>query len=162
MALDIFLIVVGILAILIGFVGCIVPMLPGPPIAYVGMLLVHFTDRVQFSWVELVVALVVMLATLVLDFIAPAIGTKKFGGSNYSKWGCVIGTFIGLFFGFLGIILGPFIGAVVGELIGGRSMGAALRSGWGSFLGFLAGTLAKIISCGIILFFVLKALIGLI
>lgn len=139
--------ILSALCMLVGLAGCILPMLPGPPLAWLGMLLLHFTDRVDFTVTELVVSALVVIATVVLDYITPMIGTKKFGGGKYGNWGCMIGTVVGLFFMPLGLILGPFIGAVIGELIAGKPMRAALKAGFGSFVGFLFGTLIKLAVC---------------
>ena len=138
---------------LVGLAGCILPMLPGPPLAWLGMLLLHFTDRVDFSVTELVVSALVVIATLVLDYFTPMIGAKKFGGGKYSNRGCVIGTIVGMFFLPLGLILGPFLGAVIGELIAGKPFRAALKAGFGSFVGFLFGTLIKLVVC---LYFIIR------
>ena len=129
------------------------PMLPGPPLAWLGMLLLHFTDRVDFSVTELVVSALVVIATLVLDYFTPMIGAKKFGGGKYGNRGCVIGTIVGMFFLPLGLILGPFLGAVIGELIAGKPFRAALKAGFGSFVGFLFGTLIKLAVC---LYFIIR------
>lgn len=138
---------------LAGLAGCILPMLPGPPLAWLGMLLLHFTDRVDFSVTELVVSALVVIATLVLDYFTPMIGAKKFGGGKYGNRGCVIGTIVGMFFLPLGLILGPFLGAVIGELIAGKPFRAALKAGFGSFVGFLFGTLIKLAVC---LYFIIR------
>lgn len=138
---------------LVGLAGCILPMLPGPPLAWLGMLLLHFTDRVDFSVTELVVSALVVIATLVLDYFTPMIGAKKFGGGKYGNRGCVIGTIVGMFFLPLGLILGPFLGAVIGELIAGKPFRTALKAGFGSFVGFLFGTLIKLAVC---LYFIIR------
>lgn len=151
--MELLLYILSALCMLVGLAGCILPMLPGPPLAWLGMLLLHFTDRVDFTVTELVVSALVVIATVVLDYITPMIGTKKFGGGKYGNWGCMIGTVVGLFFMPLGLILGPFIGAVIGELIAGKPMRAALKAGFGSFVGFLFGTLIKLAVC---IYFILR------
>ena len=146
MAVEYLLYALSAICMLVGLAGCILPMLPGPPLAWLGMLLLHFTDRVDFSVTELVVSALVVIATLVLDYFTPMIGAKKFGGGKYGNRGCVIGTIVGMFFLPLGLILGPFLGAVIGELIAGKPFRAALKAGFGSFVGFLFGTLIACIS----------------
>ena len=153
MAVEYLLYALSAICMLVGLAGCILPMLPGPPLAWLGMLLLHFTDRVDFSVTELVVSALVVIATLVLDYFTTMIGAKKFGGGKYGNRGCVIGTIVGMFFLPLGLILGPFLGAVIGELIAGKPFRAALKAGFGSFVGFLFGTLIKLAVC---LYFIIR------
>jgi uncharacterized protein len=95
-----------------------------------------------------------------LDYIIPAWGTKKFGGSKKGVIGSILGLIIGMiFFGPLGIILGPFVGAVAGELMAGKDNSAALKAGFGSFVGFLTGTLLKLIASGMMMWYFFKEMI---
>ena len=96
--MDILLIILGILCLLAGLAGCILPALPGPPLAYGGMLLLHFTDRVQFGTTQLVVWLVLVVVVQVLDYFVPLLGAKYSGGSRWGERGCLAGTLVGLFF----------------------------------------------------------------
>ena len=173
--MDILLIVLGAICLLLGLIGCVAPVLPGVPLSYLGLLLLHFTDRVQFSWQFLVVWGVVVIVIQILDYFIPAWGTKKFGGTKYGVWGSTIGLFVGLFMGPLGIVVGPFIGAVLGELIyfnrhpqttlreteqnKNSNFNRALRAGFGSFIGLLTGTLIKVICCGVMIAYFVKELI---
>ncbi len=145
--METLLIVLGAIALISGFIGCILPLLPGLPLAYVAMLLLHFTDKVQFSLTQLLTWLFLTLILQVLDFIIPMLGTKYTGGSSWGEKGCIVGSVVGLFFMPWGIVLGPFLGAFLGELLAGKSGIQALRSGIGSFLGFFIGTIAKLILC---------------
>ena len=81
--MDIFLIVLGAICLLFGLIGCVAPVLPGVPLAYLGLLLLHWTERVQFSWQFLTIWAVIVIVIQVLDYFIPAWGTKKFGGSKY-------------------------------------------------------------------------------
>ena len=173
--MDILLILLGAICLLLGLLGCVAPVLPGVPLSYLGLLLLHFTDRVQFSWQFLVVWGVVVVVIQILDYFIPAWGTKKFGGTKYGVWGSTIGLFVGLFMGPLGIVVGPFIGAVLGELIyfnrhpqttlseteqnKNSNFNRALRAGFGSFIGLLTGTLIKVICCGVMIAYFVKELI---
>lgn len=147
--MDIFLLIVAFLCILIGVVGCIIPGLPGVPVAYVGLWIAQAADRVDFSWKVLVVWGVVTIVVSILDYVVPAWGTKRYGGSKFGVWGSMIGVLVGLAFGVVGVIIGPLVGAIIGELIGGKELTQALRAGWGSFVGFLFGTIIKLICCGL-------------
>ncbi|WP_321995934.1 DUF456 domain-containing protein [Draconibacterium orientale] len=158
--MDILLIVLGALFIISGVLGCVLPIIPGPPLSYIGLLLLHFTERYQFSSKFLIIWAVITVVVYALDYLIPAWGTKKFGGSKRGVWGSIIGLVIGMFF-FppFGIIIGPFVGAVVGELTVGKDSGAALKSGFGSFMGFLAGTLLKLIASGMMTWYFIKEMI---
>lgn len=147
--MEVTLLILSGLMMLIGIIGCIVPGLPGTPIAYVGLWIAQATDRVDFSWQFLLVWGIVTIIVTVLDYVVPAWGTKRFGGTRWGVWGSTIGVFVGLFFGAVGVIVGPLVGAVLGELLGGKDVRQALRAGWGSFIGLLCGTILKLICCGL-------------
>ncbi|MGM9810868.1 MAG: DUF456 domain-containing protein [Paludibacteraceae bacterium] len=157
--MDIFLIILGAICLLIGILGCVLPVLPGVPLAYCGLLLLHATDKVQFSWQFLVIWAVVTIIVQVLDSVVPIWGTKKFGGSKMGVWGSTIGLLVGLFFGPWGIVLGPFLGAVVFELIDGKNTRLALKAGWGSFVGLMTGTILKLICCGLMTYYFIAELV---
>ena len=157
--MDYILVGLGILFLLMGLAGAILPIIPGPPLSYVGLLFLHFTERwsfdSQFLWIWAGVTVVVY----VLDYIVPAWGTKKFGGSRKGVIGSIVGLLLGMiFFPPFGIIIGPFVGAFVGELIEGKDQSSALKAGFGSFLGFVAGTLMKLIVSGMMMWYFFKEL----
>lgn len=141
------LIILGALLILGGLIGCIIPVLPGPPISYAGLLLLQLTDNAPFSTKTLMIWLGVTIFVTVLDYIVPVWGTRKYGGTKKGVWGSIIGLVVGIFF-FppIGIIVGPFAGAIIGEMIAGKNSNDAFRAGFGSFVGLLAGTLLKLIA----------------
>ena len=158
--MDYVLIVLGVVLIIGGILGCVLPVLPGPPLSYIGLLLLHFTQRYQFSTRFLIIWAIITTVVYVLDYVIPSWGTKKFGGSKRGIWGSMIGLVIGLFF-FppYGIIIGPFLGAIIGELTSGKDSDTALKSGFGAFIGFLAGTLLKLIASGMMTWYFFKELI---
>lgn len=147
--LDIILIILGSICLIVGLIGCIIPMIPGPPISYAGLLLLHITDIVQFSTAQLLFWLLLVVIVQVLDYFTPILGSKYSGGTKWGSWGCLIGSVIGvIFFSPWGIIAGPFAGAFIGELLGDRSARDAFKSGIGALLGFLFGTVVKVVVCG--------------
>ncbi len=164
--MDILLLVIAFILMLIGIVGCIVPGLPGTPIAYAGLLVAQATEYVDFSWKFLLIWGIVTIVISVLDYVVPAWGTKQFGGTKWGVWGSTIGVFVGLFFGAFGVILGPLVGAILFELIPvalhgqitDKTLSAALRAGWGSFVGILFGTIIKLIACGLMLTALIQAI----
>ena len=159
MALDITWSVLGGIFMVVGLVGCFLPIIPGPPLSYMGLIVLQFKEQSPFSSKFLIVWAVVVVAVTALDYVVPAYGTKKFGGTKYGIWGCTIGLILGLWFGPMGIILGPFLGALIGELIGGKDSNQAFKAALGSFVGFLVGTLLKLIVCGVMGWYFVKALL---
>ena len=147
--MEVVLLVLAFICLVVGIIGCIVPGLPGTPVAYAGLWIAQATERVDFSWQMLLVWGIVTVVVSVLDYVVPAWGTKQFGGTRYGVWGSTIGVFVGLFAGPWGVILGPLVGAVIGELLGGKAAAEAIRAGWGSFIGLLFGTILKLICCGL-------------
>ena len=157
--LEVFLIIIGCICMIVGLAGCILPFIPGPPIAYLGLVFLHFTDKVQYTSTQLIVWLLIVVVVQILDYFTPMLGSKYSGGSKWGSWGCIIGTLLGLLFLPWGIIIGPFLGAVLGELIGNKEFSQALRSGIGSLIGFVLGTLLKFILCGYFCYQFIKGLI---
>ena len=150
--MNVFLIIMAIVCLLFGIVGSIVPGLPGPPISWIGLLLLSFTPWAAISPSLLLVTGIVAAVITVLDYVIPSLMTKKLGGSSYGIWGCNIGLVISLFGlpflpGIVGVVLLPFLGALIGEYIKQQEWEPAVKAALGAFLGFLAGTLLKLIYC---------------
>lgn len=145
--MDILLIVLGAVCMLLGLLGCVLPALPGPPVSYVGLLLLHCTDRIQLSLTEMLVLLLLVIVAQVLDYFIPILGSKYSGGTRWGSWGAFVGSVVGLFFLPAGLFLGPFLGAVAGELLGAADLARALKSGIGALAGFLLGTVLKLSLC---------------
>lgn len=144
-ATQILLISLGALCIVVGFAGFVLPMLPGIPLVFAGLVLLAWAENfAHVGWVTLSVLGVLAVASYGVDFLATAMGAKKFGASSRAIWGAAIGTLAGLFFGLPGLLLGPFLGAVVGEFTGKASFKAATHAGVGATLGLLFGALLKI------------------
>ena len=141
--MDIVFIVFGSLFIIMGLAGCILPIIPGPPLAYVGLLFLHFTDGVQFSSDQLILWALVAVAITLVDNVLPIWTTKKFGGSKAGVWGSTIGLILGIFFAPVGLIIGPFLGAVLGEMLNHNDENA-LKAGFGAFMGFILGVGLKL------------------
>ena len=152
--------VIGIVLIILGIIGCVVPGLPGPPLSYLALIFLSISKKWEvFSPEFLIVMAGVTILVTVIDFIIPALGAKRFGASKYGFWGAIIGMIIGLFyFPPLGIIIGAFLGAFVGEVISGKQTYGALKAGWGVFVGVVTGTVLKLIVSGIMTFYFFKAL----
>lgn len=145
--MTIALIILAVALIVAGIIFCIVPGLPGPVMSYLGMIAYQFTNtQDKFSTTVLLIWGVVAALAFVGDMVVPAAATKKFGGTKAGIWGGIIGTFVGMFVPIpFGIIWGPLVGAIVGDLLGGKRIVGAMKSGFGSFLGFLLATFLKIV-----------------
>ena len=145
--MDVLIYVFSFLLLVGGIAGCVLPVLPGLPLSYAGLLLLYFTDRAVFSTTQLVSWLIIVIVLQVVDYVTPLLGSKYSGGTDFGNRGCMAGTILGLFFMPWGIILGPFLGAVAGEMLGGRDLPHAIKAGIGSLVGFLLGTLLKVVVC---------------
>ncbi len=156
--MDLTLTILGLLCMLTGIAGSVLPVLPGPPISWIGLLLLHLTKAVTLSWWFLGITLVIAVGITVLDYFIPAMGTKKFGGSKAGMWGTTIGLVVGIIAPIpLGILIGPFLGAFIGELFNKADSKTALRAAFGSFLGFLTGTFMKfVVTVVLLVLFIVK------
>ncbi len=141
---------IALICAIVGVIGAVLPALPGPPLSFVGVLILFLCSS-EVSIVTLVVlGLAAALITL-LDYVAPIWLTKRVGGSKYSMWGAGIGMLVGLFFSLPGIILGPFIGALIGEYMAGTPKDKALKVAFMSFVSFMLTTGIKFVYCVFIL-----------
>ena len=143
--MDTFLIVAAIILLIGGIAGCIIPFLPGPPLAYGSLILIQLSSYKPFTEKFLVIWALVTLVIVIADYYIPIWGTKKFGGTKSGVWGATIGLIIGIFF-FppIGLIVGSFLGAFIGEMLNNQDTNKALRSALGSFVGFVASTIMKL------------------
>jgi len=151
-------IVLGILLILAGLAGSLLPILPGPPLAYAGLLMQALRDPSPFSSKFLWIWAAVVAVLAVLDYLIPVWGAKRYGGTKYGMWGCSIGFLLAFWMGPLGIIVGPFLGAFVGELMARRTEAEALRAAWGPFIGFLFSSVLKLVICGMFLYYLIASI----
>ena len=135
----------AIILALVGLSGAILPVLPGPPIAFLALLLLLLCDGNDVTTTQLVVAGIVAAVITVLDYIAPIWFAKKTGGSKSGTWGATIGLVIGLFVGPIGIIAGPFIGAFLGELIAETPKEKAFGVACMTFIAFMLTTGLKLV-----------------
>jgi len=151
---------IGTILIFAGLAGAFLPVIPGLPFSYAGLLVIHFSGVAQFSTFFLVVWGIVVVTILILENALPAYTTKKFGGTVYGVTGSTIGMILGmLFFPPLGFFLGTLIGAFVGEMIYKQDVNIALKSAWGSFIGFLTGTMIKVTVAAMIAFSFFRAIL---
>ena len=163
--METFIAILAIVLGLVGIVGSIAPGLPGPPLSWVGLLVLYLwgggTDgggdpmTLRFLLIWLAVTIAVTVVVTIVDYIVPAYFTKLTGGSKAGGWGAIIGLFAGLVYPPVGMILGSLLGAFVAELVfAKKDTVTSLKSALGAFLGFIFGTGAKLIASGIMLFYI--------
>ncbi|WP_411767264.1 DUF456 domain-containing protein [Winogradskyella sp. A3E31] len=156
--MDIVLVALSLFLMVLGILGSFLPVLPGPLTSWFGFLVLYFSNGIDISLPFLIITLFIALLIWLLDYIIPAIGTKRFGGSRSG----MIGTTLGLIVGILspipfGIIIGPFVGAIIGELLHQNDMQRATKAAFGSFMGFITSTFLKFIVAVIYFgFFIVK------
>ena len=149
---DIILLIVSALLHIVGLVGSLIPVLPGAPLCFAGMVLcaIVFPHPVMIT-LTVVMGLLVLIG-MIVDYVAPSILTDKAGGSKYAIWGANIGLVVGLiFFAPFGVIICPFLGAFIGEVISSHKFGHSMKIAAYTFLSFVIGTLFKFILCVVML-----------
>ncbi|KAF2507795.1 DUF456 domain-containing protein [Flavobacterium zhairuonense] len=151
--MDLVLLLLGFICMIIGIFGSFLPVLPGLSSCWVGLLLLYLTKAVENNYWVLGITLLITIFITILEYIIPAKGTKKFGGSSYGVWGTNIGLVIGILAPIpFGVIIGPFVGAFIGELIyDSKNHQRALKAATGSLLGFLASSFINFMFCVIFL-----------
>jgi|CXWL01.1.fsa_nt_gi uncharacterized protein YqgC (DUF456 family) len=128
-----------------GVVGTVLPVLPGAPLVWLGLLLAAWADGfARVSGWTLALLAVLAATALAVDLAAAAVGAKRVGASRSAIVGAAIGTVVGFAFGLPGLVLGPFLGAVAGEYLVGRSWRTASKVGVGTSIGMLLGLAAKV------------------
>jgi uncharacterized protein YqgC (DUF456 family) len=154
--------VLGAILVLLGFVGSVLPALPGLPLTFLGLLLFAFVRHFQppLSPTLLMMMLIVTIVVSVADHFVPFLGAKKYGASRWGIYGSIGGMVLGAFFSPLGMLLGAFIGAVFVEWMVSRKKGHALRAGWGIFVGTILGMALKLGAAGIMAYYFLLAAIS--
>ncbi len=139
--MDTVLIILGLVLVIVGIIGCIIPGLPGPLSGWAGLLALTYAKVIPDNWQMIGFTLFVAVGISVLDYFIPAIGTKKFGGSKYGTYGAMIGLLVGIFLPIPGgILIGPFAGAFVGEYLKNKDGEQATKAAMGAFIGFLVST----------------------
>jgi uncharacterized protein len=131
----------------VGLIGTVLPVFPGTTIILAGAVLhrVMLGPEKSIGWRSIAVLALLTIATYALDFLSCYFGAKYFGATKWGMWGAIVGALIGIFFGIIGLFIGPVIGAILGEFIAGKRMVDAGRAGWGSLIGNLGGTIAKLV-----------------
>lgn len=157
-SMDLFLLIAGLICMVVGVVGSLLPVMPGLPVSYGGLVLLHLSTYGDYSRYFLIVWAAIVVVMMVIEYLIPKWGTKKYGGTKAGQRGALLGTIAGIFvFPPIGLIVGPFVGAYIGELIdNSKDNDKAFRSAWGSLVGFLAGSALKVTVALVMLFFFIR------
>jgi uncharacterized protein YqgC (DUF456 family) len=155
--MDIFLVFLAFVLLVFGLVGAIAPVIPGPPLSFIGLLLLQFSGHADFSAVFLGAWAAIAAVVTVVDYLLPAVITRRSGGSRAASIGSLLGLLAGMFlFPPFGVILGPFFGAFIGELLNRNNTGNALKVAFGAFVAFMIGTGVKLVVSGLMLFYAIR------
>jgi uncharacterized protein YqgC (DUF456 family) len=143
--MDLVFVISGLILMFIGIIGSILPILPGVPISWLGLVMLYFAPSLPFESFFITITGIVAITIYVLDYIIPALGAKKFGGSKAGMWGTTLGLMVGIITPIpFGILIGPFAGAFIGETVFNKTEGPlAFKAAIGSFIGFLSSTFIK-------------------
>lgn len=156
------LIIFAVVLAIVGIIGSIVPGLPGPPLSWVGMLLVYLANKAgavedPMSTTILLIWLGITVIVSILDYIIPSSMTRMAGGHKAASTGALIGLFVGMFLTPVGVVMGALLGAFIGELmVNDKGVWAAFKAGAGAFLGFILGTGLKLVCSGVMAWLIVK------
>ncbi len=159
--MEVVLILIGALLVIAGIAGCVLPVLPGPPLGFAGLILLWWArdwQAASFGATEVAVLGILALAVTALDLVLPVWGAKRYGASRAGLWGSVLGMLAGmLWFPPFGMLAGAFVGALAGEFLVGKRETEAAKAAWGVFVGTMAGVGLKLaVSIAIGVFYVLE------
>ena len=144
--MEIILLIVAGLFMILGVLGSFLPVLPGVPLSWIGLLIFFLIPGVGMNYVFLGITLAIAILFYILNFVIPAMGTKKFGGSKKGMIGATIGLIVGIFAPIpFAILIGPFVGAFIGEILNKSDSKTAGKAAFGSFLGLLASSFMEFI-----------------
>ena len=154
------IVVISSILVVLGLAGSILPILPGPPLIFVGLfllaLLKHFSPPLTPTLV--IILAIVTILVVVMDHIIPLLGAKRYGASKWGVWGSVLGMAIGIFWSPFAMLMGAIIGAVVAEWLVGKKKREALRAGWGVVMGTLIATILRLGVSGVMIYYFVLAL----
>ena len=154
--MDIFLLILSFAIMIVGIIGSVIPVLPGPLSSWIGLFLFSMISDVQVNTTLLVTTFIIALIIFILDYILPIYTSKKFGASKYGIIGASIGTITGLFIPPFGIIIGAIIGAISGELLLNKNFKKSFKAGIGVFLGLIVSGLSKALISSVYLVLYIK------
>lgn len=151
--MDLIFLALAAILMIVGILGSFLPILPGLPLSWAGLLLIHFTSVIPMNYTFLGITLLITIIIFALQYAIPALGTKYLGGSKQGMFGATIGLFAGIFIPVpFAILIAPFVGAYLGEILNKADSKTALKAASGSFIGLLASTFMEFVVTCIFLF----------
>jgi len=158
--LEILAILIGSLLMLLGLIGSVLPILPGPPLSFIGLFLLALVKKFSPPLTPALVILlgIVAVVMIAMDYVLPLLGAKRYGSSKWGVLGSVLGMLIGMFLSPLAVLLGAFFGAVVAEWLAGKTKGESFRAGWGVMMGTLFATIVRLGFAGLMIYYFIMAL----
>lgn len=158
--LEILAILMGSLLMLLGLIGSVLPLLPGPPLCFIGLFLLALIKKFSPPLTPALIILlgIVTVLMIAMDYILPLLGAKKYGSSKWGVWGSILGMLIGMFLSPLAVLLGAFFGAVVAEWLAGKTKGESFRAGWGVMMGTLFATMVRLGFSGLMIYYFIMAI----
>jgi len=144
--MEIFAWTLTALLMLVGFIGVVVPLLPGTALILFAAILHKLLLPTAFSWGAIGWLGAIFALSVVADFGGVLVGTKYFGGGKWGMAGAGAGAFIGMFFSLPALIFGTIFGAVAAEkFIAKKSGRTSLLAGAGAAAGFLLSTAVRLV-----------------
>lgn len=158
--MDVLIVIIAALLLITGIAGSVLPVLPGLPVSWLGLVLLKFTENFSdnISWEKIIWAGVLTLIVSLIDSFLPVMATRKYGGGKLVTIGASLGLVLGFMMGFVGVFIGPFIGAFVGGMLEGQKFNLSFRQALATFAGFFAGIVLKLVCGGILAIIFVTAL----
>ena len=155
-------IIIVILMFLLGMIGIFVPIIPGTPLIWCGIMIFALgTNFHDVTWITIVVTGVLAIAGVIIDALAGVIGAKIYGASWYGVIGALCGGTIGLvILQMIGLVVGTLLGTFIGEYVRHQNTHNAMTASAGTIIGFVANIFIQIIiSCAMIGIFIFSILL---
>ena len=147
--MEFLLTIISVICFILGIAGCILPILPGPPLCYIGLLILYLCSLVDLSISAVIIWAIITIIVTIIDFFLTPYMSKKFGGTKAGNIGSIVGLIIGFFLPWpFGPIFGPFVGTLTCELLFSKQNSQnAMKSAIGALLSFFVGSGIKLIVC---------------
>lgn len=153
--------VVALVLMILGIIGSVLPIVPGPMLSFVGLLVYYiFQENEILTLGPILFFASGMLVLVVADYLFPLLGVRFLGASKKGQWGAVIGAILGIvFFPPLGIFIGALLGAIIGEVYHGKELPEAMKVSIGVVTGSVVAIFLQVIfSLSVIGYFLFKFL----